>query len=219
VKLGILSDIHESVELLEKALAVLALEGVDRFIVLGDVFETGPRMCETVRLLEGAGAIGVFGNHDFGLSIEPSEYILERFPPAVLAYMGKLLPRLEIDDSLFSHREPWLDCSEVAEIWHVDEEPLTPEALARSFDAVPHRSIFIGHFHSWMAFTREGQLPWEGDSPLALPVDGPTLVVVGAVCDGHTAIFETTTRVLTPLDLYAGTRRPDRRPLPPLVSG
>ena len=41
------------------------------------------------------------------------------------------------------------------------------------------------------------------------------MIVVGAVCDGHAATFDTTTRVLTPLDLYAEVRgrQPDRRPL------
>jgi len=88
VKLGILSDIHEAVELLEVALERLALEEVDQLVVLGDVFETGPRIEETVGLLRDSGAIGVYGNHDYGLSNEPSDFVRERFSPAVLSYMG-----------------------------------------------------------------------------------------------------------------------------------
>ena len=219
MKLGILSDIHEAVELLEGALARFDREGIDQVVVLGDVFETGPRIEATVKILERAGAVGVFGNHDYGLSTPPSDYIRERFSARVLTYMGSLRPRMEIEGCLFAHREPWLDCSDVTQVWHVDEEPLPPEAIAKSFDAVPNRAIFIGHFHRWMAFTRSGPLDWEGDSPLALRDESPTLVVVNAVCDGHAATFETTTRVLTPLDLYADRARPDRRPLPPLVTG
>ncbi len=219
MKLGILSDIHEAVELLEGALGRFDREGVDRVVVLGDVFETGPRIEATVEILRRAGAVGVFGNHDYGLSTPPSDYIRERFSERVLAYMGSLLPRMEFEGCFFAHREPWLDCSDVAQVWHVDEEPLTPSSIARSFDAAASRSIFIGHFHRWAAFARSGLIDWEDGTSLALCDDGPTLVVVNAVCDGHAATFETTTRVLTPLDLYADRTRPDRRPLPPLVTG
>jgi Calcineurin-like phosphoesterase superfamily domain len=217
VKLGIVSDIHEAVELLERALSLLALERVEHVVVLGDVFETGPRMDETVRLLEAARATGVYGNHDYGLSNEPSDYVRERFSPRVLSFMTTLLPRMEIDGAFFAHREPFLDCSEVTEIWQVDDEPLSPGVIEQSFAAVPNRSIFIGHFHCWTAFTRNGPMPWQGDSPLAMPEDEPTMVIVGAVCDGHAATFDTTTRVLTPIDLYAGGSRPVDRPLPMLV--
>ena len=219
MKLGIVSDIHEAVELLEVALAKLDREGVDQVVVLGDVFETGPRIEATTRLLERAGAIGVFGNHDYGLSNEPSDFIRERFSAASLAFMGTLLPRMEIGGALFAHREPWLDCSDVCQVWHVDDEELPPEAIEKSFDAVPHRSIFIGHFHRWLAFRRSGPLAWNGGSPLSLLEGGPTLVVVHAVCDGHAATFDTSTQILTPVDLYAGQARPESRPLPPLVSG
>jgi Calcineurin-like phosphoesterase superfamily domain len=219
VKLGIVSDIHEAVELLRRALERFEREAVDRVVLLGDVFETGPRIDETVDVLLEAGVEGVYGNHDYGLSVDPDEYIRSRFSRKVLDFMTSLRPRLEIDGCLFAHREPWLDCSILSQIWHVDEQELTPALIARSFQATPHRSIFVGHFHRWHAFGREAPLPWEGREPLALPHDGPTLVVVHAVCDGFAATFDTTSRLLAPIDLYRGTRRPETRPIPPLVSG
>jgi hypothetical protein len=218
VKLGILSDIHEAVELLEQALARFDREGVDRVVVLGDLFETGPRIEATVALLEAAGAVGVFGNHDHGLAVEPSEYIRAHFSGRVLDYMATLRPRLEVDGCLFAHREPWLDGAEVAQIWHVDEEPLTPDLLARSFQATPLRSIFVGHFHRWRAFGGPGPLPWQGQGPLSLPEDGPALVVVNGVCEGYAATFDTTDRLLIPCDLYQGRHRPERRPVPPVLT-
>lgn len=216
MRIGILADIHEAVDLLEVAIGRLSAEGVDRFLVLGDVFETGPSLDETIGLLESAGAVGVFGNHDFGLSVDPSQYVLDRYSASSVAYMGTLLPRMELEGCFFAHREPWLDCSDVAQIWHVDEEELPAEAIAKSFAAVPNRSIFIGHFHRWLAFTGEGPLSWDGSTPLTLPDDSPTLVVVAAICDGHAAILETETRVLTPIDLYQGRPRPENRPIPRL---
>jgi hypothetical protein len=51
MQLGLLADIHEQAEQLRRAVAVLRRHGADRFVVLGDVFETGKRMEETVGLL------------------------------------------------------------------------------------------------------------------------------------------------------------------------
>ncbi len=214
MKLGILSDIHEAVPLLERALARFEDEGVERVIVLGDLFETGARIEAVARLLSDSGAVGVYGNHDHGLCVEPGEVVRSEFSPGLLRFMGSLRPRMEVDGALFAHREPWLDGTRVDQIWHVDEAPLTPKLVARSFDAVPHRVIFVGHFHRWLATTRSGPLPWEGDSPLALGGPDPTLVVVNAVCEGYAATFETVTGLLQPLDLYRAGERPESRPLP-----
>jgi hypothetical protein len=218
VKLGIVSDIHEAVELLELALAGFRRAGVDRVVTLGDLFETGPRLERTVELLEQAGAVGVYGNHDHGLCVDPSQFAREHYSRRVLDYMGTLLPRMEIDGFLFAHREPWLDCREITDIWHADERPLTPELLARSFDATPHAAILIGHFHRWQALGRAGPLPWDGRAPIRFAPDTPTMMIVHAVCDGYAAILDTEAGLLEPRDLYAdaGRARPQGRPLPVL---
>jgi predicted phosphodiesterase len=67
MKIGILADIHESLTNLRWALDVLHEQDPDRLVVLGDVFELGHRLRETVDLLAHDGAVGVWGNHDFGL--------------------------------------------------------------------------------------------------------------------------------------------------------
>jgi len=217
VRIGILSDIHEAVELLEVAIERLNREAVDRFLVLGDVFETGPRIDETVDLLKSIGAVGVYGNHDYGLSIDPSAYVLDRFSTETLAFMRSLRSRMELGGCLFAHREPCLDCSILTQIWHVDDEQLPEEAVARSFAAVPDRVTFIGHFHTWRAHTRQGRLAWNGSKPLSLPDEAPALIVVAAICDGHSAILDTEDRLLTPIDLYQDQLRPEHRPIPRLL--
>jgi predicted phosphodiesterase len=73
MKLGLLADIHEQTEQLRKAIDVLQQHGADRFVVLGDVFEMGNRIEETVCLLQGVAAVGVWGNHDIGLCFDPGE--------------------------------------------------------------------------------------------------------------------------------------------------
>jgi hypothetical protein len=52
MKLGLLADIHEHTTQLQSAIAVLRMNGAERFVVLGDVFEMGKRLEETVSLLQ-----------------------------------------------------------------------------------------------------------------------------------------------------------------------
>jgi hypothetical protein len=198
MRLGLLADIHEQTRQLRKAISVLQEHGADRFVVLGDVFETGKRMEETVGLLGQIEAVGVWGNHDVGLCFDPDEKVCERYSWAVLDFMGRLQPHLDIESCLFSHVEPWLDAHKVEDLWYFDGPPESPDKLARSFAAVPHRVLFLGHLHRWRLGTPEGVLPWRGEGPVRL--DGPTryLVVVHAVWDGHCALFDTATSELVP---------------------
>ena len=219
MKLGIVSDIHEADDLLAVALDEFRRRRVDQVVTLGDLFETGARLGPTVDLLRDAGAVGVYGNHDHGLCVDPSSFVLDRYDPAILDYMKTLQPRLEVDGVLFAHREPWLDGREVTDIWHVDDgESLTPPLVARSFAAAPNRAILIGHFHRWAAYRPSGPCPWTGSEPLRVGESEPTLVVVHAVCNGFAATLDTRAGLLDPLDLYAlsGRDRPEARPLPAL---
>jgi hypothetical protein len=198
MKLGLLADIHEQTEQLRKAIDALQHHGADRFVVLGDVFEMGKRIEETVRLLQDVEAVGVWGNHDIGLCFDPGNAVRERYSPAVFDFMGKLQPRLEIDGCLFTHVEPWLDPYKVEDLWYFDGPPDSREKLARSFEAVPHHVMFIGHFHRWLLGTPEGVITWQGDRRLRLDCADRYLVVVHAVWDGNFALFDTKTGDLTP---------------------
>ena len=88
MKLGILADIHEHVEYLRRSLATFSEQGVDQVVVLGDVFELGERLRETIALLDESGTIGVWGNHDFGLCTDPSEEMLRKYGARVVSFMG-----------------------------------------------------------------------------------------------------------------------------------
>jgi predicted phosphodiesterase len=199
MKLGLLADIHEHTRRLQKAIDVLRGHGAERFVVLGDVFEAGKRIEQTVRLLREVEAMGVWGNHDVGLCLDPSDSACEQYSAGVIQFMGSLQPHLVIADSLFTHAEPWLDPHEVEAAWHSHEPPDTREKLSRSFTAVPHRVLFMGHLHRWLAGTPDGAVAWRGDEPLCLERGNRYLVVIHAVCDGHCALFDTTTDELTPL--------------------
>lgn len=200
MKLGLISDVHEHVVYLDRALDGLAAAGVDRIVVLGDLFETGREIEATCRLLEKAGAVGVWGNHDFGLCCDPSAELRARYSPAVIDFMSTLRPRWECDDCQFAHIEPWLDPCDLADLWYFEGPPCGPEALARIFSATSHRFLFAGHYHRWLLATPESLCDWNGREPVRLW--GPRyFIVIGALCAGNYATFDTETFELVPFQM------------------
>jgi hypothetical protein len=211
MKIGILADIHESLDHLRWALSELRRAGADRLVVVGDVCGMHTDLEETVGLLDNAGVVGVWGNHDFGLCEEnPTDEDRLRYSNRLLTFMGRLRPRLDVEGCLFTHVEPWLDPEKIEDLWYFEGPPETPDQVSRIFAAVPNRVMFVGHYHQWLLVTPEGVEPWSGDVPVVLENDNRYLVVVNAVCQGKCALFDTETRVLTPFGL-GGRHRPDDR--------
>jgi hypothetical protein len=197
MRLGLIADIHEHVEFLRAALDRFRQEHVDRVVVLGDVFETGERIEETCRLLAEAQAVGVWGNHDFGLCDNPSEEIRAKYPASVVEYMTTLHPRLKLDGCYFAHVEPWLDPEDVHDLWFVEGPPDSDRRLDQIFNAVPNRLMFAGHYHRWLLARPDGIAEWQGERPARLH-DGRYFVVVDALVDGRYAMFDTETSELVP---------------------
>ena len=81
--------IHEHVDSLQWALDLFCTKGVEQVVVIGDVFEMGERIEQTCDMLSQAKAVGVWGNHDFGLCFQPDDEIRARYSATVL-----LLPRI-----------------------------------------------------------------------------------------------------------------------------
>ena len=203
MNLGILADIHEHVEHLQNALHLFQDHDVKRVIVLGDVFLIGERLAETVELLVRANAVGVWGNHDLGLCLEPAEPIRRKYEGPILDFMSTLRDRLIVEDCHFCHVDPFLDPHDPLQIWWFESIPDEPGVVQKSFDAVPEHHLFVGHYHRWMLLTPEGRTKWRGDTPIVL--DAPrTFTIVHSVHAGHAALFDTQTRLLTPLRLSVG---------------
>jgi hypothetical protein len=205
MKLGILADVHEDVERLSLALGLFRRERVDQVVFLGDLFDTGRRIAEAAAPL--AAAVGVWGNHELGLCLQPDARARARYGGPVLDFMATLRPRLEIEGCLFTHGLPHWDAADPA-VYYVGDRPETPEGLAGAFAASEHPIRFTGHFHRWLAATPDGLLPWDGGGPLTLQPGKRYLIVVAAVCDGWCAVFDTLSGELTPCRLPGPGRTP-----------
>jgi hypothetical protein len=206
MRIGIVADVHEAIEPLERALLEFRRRGVDQVVSLGDACDTFSRMgraAEVVALLREVRAVGVWGNHDFGLSYMVPEKLRQQTAPDVLEYMGTMQPHLVVDGCRFSHVEPWLDARKVENLWFYDGPPDTPEKVSRSFGAVPERCLFVGHFHRWLVMTPDGRVAWDGESALALTGEFRYLVVVAPVVLGWCAVYDTSDAQLSPI-LCAG---------------
>ncbi|MBC7820449.1 MAG: metallophosphoesterase family protein [Planctomycetaceae bacterium] len=202
MRIGIVADIHEEVDSLKRALSLFRREGVDAVVSLGDAcdsYRASGNPAQVATLLREAGAVGVWGNHDVGLSYEVSDQLRRLADPAFLEYMSGMQPHLTIENCRFSHVEPWLDAKKIEDLWYFDGWPDTPEKAARSFAAVPERHLFMGHLHCWLAMTQSRRVEWCGEQPLSLANEPRSLVVIAPVFRGWCAIFETTASLLTPL--------------------
>lgn len=201
MRIGILADIHDDAERLTAALTQLQRQHIDQIVVLGDTLNCmgDPDVASVIGLLKDAGAIGVWGNHDFGLCYDVNEAVRSRVDPAVLDFMGTFRPYIRLENCHFRHVEPWLDPTDIVQLWCFDGPPNTPEKAARSFAAVPDRFLFVGHFHRWLLMTPNEQIPWFGTESIRLGAWERCLVAVAPVCDGHCAVFDTERTELTPL--------------------
>ena len=204
MRIGIVTDIHDDVPKLTAALTALRDERVDAIVSIGDTSDLHGKWEDVTGVaaaLQAAGAVGVWGNHDYGLCRDVTPEARRRFAGKTLDYMATMRPRLDLGGCHFTHVEPWLDTEKLEELWCFDGRPEDPQRLARSFAAVPNRGLFIGHFHRWLAVTETGQLDWDATTPLTFEPDRRYLVVVGPLFRGAFAIMDTDRWVLEPRQL------------------
>jgi hypothetical protein len=94
------------------------------------------------------------------------------------------------------------------------EKPDSLEKAAPSFAAVPHRIMFIGHYHRWLVVSNHkrsegeqssssetidnGRVIWDATTPLYLDPEQRFLVVVGPLVSSQFGVYDTNTNILTP---------------------
>lgn len=200
MKLGLITDIHEHVETLRRALDRFDRERVDQIVMLGDVWEMGEQIEETCRLLADANVVGVWGNHDYGLCVDPDEQVRKTYGAVVIDYMTSLKPRLDVAGCHFTHVEPWLNPEIIDDLWYFEGPPDEHGKLERIFNSVPNRIMFAGHFHKWLLATPDGISPWNGQRPIRLSLDTRYFVIIGPLCEGCYAVFDSDTSVLMPFN-------------------
>jgi hypothetical protein len=197
MKLGLISDVHEHDENLRECLRRLQAEGVDQIVMLGDVYELGHRIQSTCELLAQSNGVGVWGNHDFGLCVDPTEDMRTKFGDDVMTYMTSLKPALVIEDCYFAHIEPWLDPKKLEDLWYFDGIPKTVFRRQQIFDAMPHRLFFAGHYHRWLLVSPERTEEWDGSTPVCLK-EGRYFIVINTLIHGAFATYDTATGLLIP---------------------
>jgi predicted phosphodiesterase len=203
MRIGLVTDIHGDGDGLARALERFRDHRVDQVVTIGDTcdaFGRGDGAGVVTASLEGCGAVGVWGNHDFTLCRDVPAEVRHRCPPGVLEFMGRMRPRLVVGDCHFSHRESSVDPHDVSQLWDLGDGPTDlMERAALAFAAVDGRLQFVGHYHRWWAATPEGPVGWSGDGPLRFEPGRRYFVVVAAVCDGWCGILDTEQGSLMPL--------------------
>ncbi len=204
MRLGLVTDVHNAHAELAKALELFRVRQVDQVVTIGDTCDAfaPPEGCDEVAsLLSECGAIGVWGNHDFGLCHEISDYCRERFGSATFDFMQQMRPQLEIDGCLFSHKDASVDAHDVEQLWDIEDGSRDLNARAKAgLGANSNRRQFIGHYHCWWAASPDGPIDWDGTEPLLLRPEERYFVIVAAVFQGSCAVFDTKTGVLEPLN-------------------
>lgn len=199
MRLGLLADIHGDVRNLSLAIEKLRNQRVDKFVLLGDVIYDTNNADETVALLKSCGAVGVWGNHELGLCVDPEEDVRQLYSETVMQFFGTLRPSLELGNVLVSHTFPTENASEVLSYYvgFPEEDGLRREC----FESFSHRVMAIGHFHCWFAATRDQVLRWHGEQPLSMTPAERYFVVIGAVSDGFAAVLDCENNSLIPISL------------------
>lgn len=103
-----------------------------------------------------------------------------------------------------SARGPWLDADDLTDLWYFEGPPDSQERTQRIFEATSHSVIFAGHYHKWMLLSDQGQEAWSGLDPVRLNALRRYFVVVGALCEGRFATFDTESLELTPFNVSNG---------------
>ncbi|MCA8972859.1 MAG: metallophosphoesterase [Planctomycetes bacterium] len=202
--MGLITDIHEQVEVLSIALDVLRDEAVDMIVLIGDVVGDGEQLEETCRLLLEHSVVGVWGNHDHLLCLESRSDFREQDANATTVFLSSLHPRFEVAQCLFQHVEPWLNADDLADLWYFEGPPDSPERMQKIFEATSHAVVFAGHYHKWMLLSDQGREPWSGGEPVRLNALRRYFVAVGALCEGRFATFDTESLDLNPFNVSNG---------------
>jgi putative phosphoesterase len=190
MKIGLISDVHANLHALDRVLAELKAERVDRVLCAGDIVGYGPFPNETIERLADSEIAVVAGNHDLiasGLLGEDGCTATARYSlrwtktvltDASLTYLHGLPSSIEADGIVMTHGsfdDPWR---------YVKDSAAADEQLARASSAGAF-ILILGHTHrQWLYGPACGSVRPESDGDrFALTRNSTTLLNPGSV--GH----------------------------------
>lgn len=190
MRIGLISDVHANLHALDRVLAELRTERVDRILCAGDIVGYGPFPNETIDRLAAAGIAAVAGNHDLiasGLLGEegctPDARESLRWTKTVLTessidYLRGLPSSIDIGGLLMTHgsfEDPWR---------YIKDTASADEQLARASSAGAF-ILVLGHTHrQWLYGPASGSLrPDSDDDRFVVTRQSTTLLNPGSV--GH----------------------------------
>ncbi len=189
--IGIIADVHANREALEVALETLEGEGVERYVVLGDLigYNASPKAVMD-RLMDLQNAMFINGNHDryltgetpmFGLSrevIEAIKWTRRKISDEHEEFLSSLEKTRHFDDQhLLVHGSP-RDPDE-----YITTFPLVRKNLEYLKEEHPEvKYCFFGHSHIPVVARPDGTSSQvKEDSRFDLSPEGPYLINVGSV--------------------------------------
>ena len=195
MKLALLSDIHANIQALDACLAHSADQGVEQYVLLGDLVGYGANPVEVVRraqALAADGALLIKGNHDAGAVAPPrfartvgdstTAWTHAQLQPAQRAFLDQLPMALQHGTMLLLHAS-----ADGPELWRY---VYTGGAAAASLGAAATlpdvRHVFGGHVHHQTLYAGQGGKGVFKLSPLpgvgvSLAVDRHWLATIGSV--------------------------------------
>lgn len=200
MRIGLLADIHGDTKNLSRAIDCFHECEIDRLILLGDIICDASHADETVAILQGRDLVGVWGNHELGLCVDPEEEVVRQYSASVRRFFGTLRSGHVLGDMYFSHTFPTEDATDVLS-YYVGRPDEDSRFVENCFKTLPHRIMACGHFHRWFAATPAGQLAWDGVQTLKLDLSERYFLIIGAVMMGFAAILDDRESVLIPIRL------------------
>src|SRR5436190_9563020 len=173
---GVISDVHANVHALEAVLEALAREDVDRIVCAGDIVGYGPRPNECVARIASLDppAVVVAGNHDLmavgrlptldlgPLPRQTLEWTWNVLDTDARRYLEALPATIVTDDGLVAAHGSLDDPAE-----YVLDAAAARDQLTRLGDRHPDAHVLVlGHTHLPVAYTKDGELPAEGEIAL-----------------------------------------------------
>jgi diadenosine tetraphosphatase ApaH/serine/threonine PP2A family protein phosphatase len=220
MKFAVISDVHANVPALTAVLDVIAAEGIERIVCLGDIagYHTEPTAC--VRLLQRAGALCIAGNHDravigaigtTGFSSDAERAVAwtrDRLEDTTRDYLAGLPLKRDIDGVLVAVHgalHPEVGCEWV----RLDDDhkrALSFAALAAHPSGA--RVCAFGHTHRPGVWERRaGQISFVGVGTVLLRPDALYLVNPGSVGESRDADPRASFLILDPAASSISFRR------------